>query len=83
MIFFYCLEPFRVLVRFRRFGETYCLHLQGSSVYLRVYMAPELRRTINLKLHANMPTFPSRLGTTATLEHDTAFLLFHLDNSNL
>jgi hypothetical protein len=29
MLLFWVLAPFRLVVRYQRFGETYCLHLQG------------------------------------------------------
>jgi hypothetical protein len=31
MLFFWVVTPCRLVDRYQRFGETYCLHLQGGS----------------------------------------------------
>jgi hypothetical protein len=57
MMFFWVLVPCRLISRYKRFGETYCLHLQGcpedgdrmflqnAGIYQQVYIAPKPRRT--------------------------------------
>jgi hypothetical protein len=44
---FWVVMPCRLVDRYQRFGETYCLHLQGRNVriYLRVHTASQPRKT--------------------------------------
>jgi hypothetical protein len=54
MMMFWVLTPYRLVGRYRRFVEIYCLHLQGfreflrnAGMHLRIYTASKPRRTLS------------------------------------
>jgi hypothetical protein len=62
---FWVVTPYRHVGGYQRFGETYCLHLQGRHFYLQANTASQPRRTTSsiIKLVAMSAGF--RKSTTA------------------